>query len=299
MAQITSLQTPFVSFLANVNKNNNNNNDNVNNNTNNKMINDNNSSNNNSNSSVKSGNQTGGPTVENESKTGETTDQSKEAEKQVVKPSFKEDQNRVLMDCFRSTTTTDKIKGELLEKYNVTMTTATIMRYITLKTSNEAESLLKQSPITLCNAKIVVRWFIDRQRVPNHAHNKPRIIQELEACNAENMKNMNKNDMNSNNNTDSNNNNDAISLSIDDLQTRLFRKFRYCVDEPDLTKMVSNNPTEVQICRQGQETVLRTPIYQVPHDGTFHKLRAKVLKILTLKSRHHRRRSTAFICYTF
>ena len=99
------------------------------------------------------------------------------------------------MGGFRSTTTTDEIKRELLEKYSVTMTTATQLcfrnygwTFVTLSTSIEAESLVKQSPITLCNAKIDVRFFIDRQKVANHVHNKPddlkilnAIIQELES----------------------------------------------------------------------------------------------------------------------
>ena len=66
------------------------------------------------------------------------------------------------MDRFRSTTTTDEIKCELLEKYNVTMTTATQLCFRNYAWAFvEAESLVNQSPITiLCNAKIDVRFFM-------------------------------------------------------------------------------------------------------------------------------------------
>ena len=209
------------------------------------------------------------------------------------------------MGGFRSTTTTDEIKRELKEKYNVTMMTATQLcfrnygwTFVTLCTSKEAESLVKQSPITLCNAKIDVRFFIDRQKVANHVHNKPNdenilqaIIAELE-CYMSPLTRLVGNIKNGNNLLLA----QQQGLSIGELQTRLFRKFRYRVDGPDLTKIVSNNPTELQIRRQGQETVLRTPIYQVPHDGDFHELRSKMLKIFTLDSRHHHRRSV-FFCF--
>ena len=104
------------------------------------------------------------------------------------------------------------------------MTTATQLcfrnygwTFVTLKTSSETESLVKQSPIISCNAEMDIQFFIDRQKVANHVHNKPNdneilnvITQELEACNAENMNNMNKNDMNNNNsNNNSNDNNDG------------------------------------------------------------------------------------------
>jgi len=49
-------------------------------------------------------------------------------------------------------------------------------------------------------------------------------------------------------------------LSVAQLQTQLFYKFHYRLDGPELTKLVGNNPTKLQMRRRAHERVFITQV---------------------------------------
>merc|ERR1712154_758234 len=113
------------------------------------------------------------------------------------------------------------------------------------------------SPIQIMGRNIDVRPFINRQRIKNHIANKPSphcmlqaIIQFLH---------------------------NQQSLTVADIQSKLFRKFSYRIDGPELTKIVGDNPKYLYIKRQGTERIFATP--KLSNNVTFDDLGVKINKL--------------------
>jgi len=103
-----------------------------------------------------------------------------------MKSPFKEDHTMVFMGGFAAGTTTEELK-EKLEQYNAKMVRCSGISYrnygwsfVTLATSEQADRLVKNSPIVLRDRNIDIRPFINRTRVRNHMNNRPTDEQLIE-----------------------------------------------------------------------------------------------------------------------
>eukprot|EP01084_Bolivina_argentea_P316454 548545_1 len=159
---------------------------------------------------------------------------------------FKEDHVSVFMGGFGQGTTVDDLRIELAKK-GITMISCSGISYrnygwsfVTLSNDKEAQYLISVSPIQIGGRMIDVRPFINRQRVRNHIANKPSNLAMLRAM-IDLFEDAND------------------GLTVAEIQSKLFRKFSYRIDGPELTKIVGDNPKHLHIKRHQTERIYWTP----------------------------------------
>lgn len=131
--------------------------------------------------------------------------------------------------------------------------------FVTVATVEQAKYLIKISPITICNRNIDVRPFIDRQRVKNHTQNRPSdsvLIEALLDIFQRQFAHKFRVHLSIDCIRCSSN---ILGLKFADIQPLLFRRFKYRIDGPELTKLIGDHPLQVYIKRSNNEKIYLTP----------------------------------------
>ncbi|ETO33672.1 hypothetical protein RFI_03423 [Reticulomyxa filosa] len=168
--------------------------------------------------------------------------------------------------------------------------------FVKVENAQQAQKLVACSPIEIRGRTIDVRPFIDRKRVEGEDIQKIlllfsifffflRVKKKSRNTLLHLMDNTKQRFKNHQQNRPSSHElleavleaaHQTSGLTVAQMQTRLFRKFQFRVDGPEITKLVSKNPKLLQIKRHPIERIVLTPkMHRIP----MKELKWKILKI--------------------
>eukprot|EP01083_Nonionella_stella_P097773 274845_1 len=148
----------------------------------------------------------------------------------IIKSPFSADHCTVFLGGFCKGDSAEKLKSELCEMgVDVVSCSGILYRsygwaYVTLSNAKECDYLLERSPIYVLRRSVDVRPYLDRYKASPKMKNKP-LWREMRKAIRRFIRNAR-----------------CESLSIAELQSRLFRKYSYRISGPEIIQLVSNNP---------------------------------------------------------
>eukprot|EP01083_Nonionella_stella_P178321 629526_1 len=155
----------------------------------------------------------------------------------ITKSPFSADHCTLFMGGFCKGDSSEELERELTEMGVTVVSCSGILyrsygwAYVTLANAKECDYLLSISPIYVLRRSVDVRPYLDRYKASSKLFNKPSQRQMAGAIRR------------------FINNAKSESLSIAELQSRLFRKYSYRISGPEIIKLVSTHADVFSVCR--------------------------------------------------